>query len=166
MRRSSLCADRTSADLSKVHVEPHVLSQKRAVPVGLILNELLTNTFKYAFPDDRKGVVAVHFLKSEETFVLTVRDDGVGMSLPPRRLWRHRVWPTPASFNGGPIGGLLGVRACGYGNCRGDPLSCLIALWPPRRCRGVSKAASVAAGMQLPLRSSKFLIAVTRADGR
>jgi two-component sensor histidine kinase len=63
-------------------VEPHVLSQKRAVPVGLILNELLTNTFKYAFPDDRKGMVAVHFLKSEETFVLKVRDDGVGMSPP------------------------------------------------------------------------------------
>ena len=140
---SALCDDLRSARIGlrpislKVHVEPHVLSQKRAVPVGLILNELLTNTFKYAFPDDRKGVVAVHFLKSEETFVLTVRDDGVGMSPPPKRLWRHRVWPTPAAFNGRPIGRLLGVRAWWHGNCRGDPLSCLTALSPaspmPRR---------------------------------
>ena len=69
-------------------MEPHVLSQKRAVPVGLLLNELLTNTIKYAFPDDRKGAVAVHFLKSEETFVLKVRDDGVGMSPPPKDDYR------------------------------------------------------------------------------
>jgi two-component system, sensor histidine kinase PdtaS len=91
---SALCDDLRSARIGlrpislKVHVEPHVLSQKRAVPVGLLLNELLTNTIKYAFPDDRKGAVAVHFLKSEETFVLKVRDDGVGMSSPPKDDYR------------------------------------------------------------------------------
>jgi len=85
---SALCDDLRSARIGlrpislKVHVEPHVLSQKQAVPVGLILNELLTNAFKYAFPNDRKGMVAVHFVKSERTFVLTVRDNGLGMSPP------------------------------------------------------------------------------------
>ena len=87
---SALCDDLRSARIGRrpislqVHVETHVLSQRRAGPVGLILNELLTNTFKYAFPDDREGMVTVHFLKSEETFILTVRDDGIGMPLPLR----------------------------------------------------------------------------------
>lgn len=58
-----------------------------AVPCGLIVNELVTNALKHAFPGGRRGTIAVSL---HETFDgrldLTVKDDGVGMpaALDPR----------------------------------------------------------------------------------
>jgi two-component sensor histidine kinase len=50
-----------------------------AVPLGLIVNELLTNTLKYAFPDGRKGKVQIRMNKSQSGMLhLEVSDDGVG----------------------------------------------------------------------------------------
>lgn len=51
----------------------------RAVPCGLIINELLTNALKYAFPGDRSGeiTVGVHF--RDGAVELSVGDDGVGL---------------------------------------------------------------------------------------
>jgi two-component sensor histidine kinase len=51
-----------------------------ALPCGLILNELIINSFKYAFPGDRKGVIRIT-LRQDETEVihLTVLDNGVGI---------------------------------------------------------------------------------------
>jgi two-component sensor histidine kinase len=64
------------------------LDSGRAVPIGLILNEFLTNSLKYAFPDPRKG--KIQFLVSEEAGEIQVllSDDGVGPlpGSPPRRL--------------------------------------------------------------------------------
>ena len=48
-----------------------------AVPYGLMLNELISNTLKYAFPDGREGTLVVALDKSGE--VLTVSDDGIGL---------------------------------------------------------------------------------------
>jgi len=51
-----------------------------AVPVGLIVNELLTNAFEHAFVNRNEGTVEVSFGVSEKGLVsLTVSDDGVGM---------------------------------------------------------------------------------------
>ena len=51
-----------------------------AVPVGLIVNELLTNAFKHAFVNRNKGNIWVSLGVSEKGRVsLTVRDDGVGL---------------------------------------------------------------------------------------
>jgi two-component sensor histidine kinase len=51
-----------------------------AVPCGLIVNELVTNALKHAFPDGRKGTVRVSLREtSEGNFELVVEDDGVGM---------------------------------------------------------------------------------------
>ena len=51
-----------------------------AVPVGLIVNELLTNAFEHAFVNRKEGTVEVSFGVSEKGLVsLTVSDDGVGM---------------------------------------------------------------------------------------
>jgi two-component system, sensor histidine kinase PdtaS len=53
-----------------------------AVPCGLILNELLSNSFKYAFPNEREGVVAIRVDKlQDESVLMTISDNGVG--LPP-----------------------------------------------------------------------------------
>ncbi len=52
-----------------------------AVPLGLIVNELLTNTLKYAFPDGRKGNVRIKLEKRAAGVLhLEVTDDGVGKS--------------------------------------------------------------------------------------
>ena len=50
-----------------------------ALPLGLILCELITNVFKYAFPGDRPGVAQVSVVRSGGQFVLAVDDNGVGM---------------------------------------------------------------------------------------
>jgi PAS domain S-box-containing protein len=56
------------------------------LPLGLIVNELLTNAYKYAFPDNREGNIWVSYVKApqmdhceSEMRCLTVRDDGIGL---------------------------------------------------------------------------------------
>jgi PAS domain S-box-containing protein len=51
-----------------------------AVPCGLIINELISNSLKYAFPGDRKGVIKVVLKKLDEEIIeLMVSDDGIGI---------------------------------------------------------------------------------------
>jgi two-component sensor histidine kinase len=63
----------------EVEAESHALPMTRAVPVGLIINELLTNALKHAFPEERSGTVRVRFFRAGDDFCLVVADDGVGM---------------------------------------------------------------------------------------
>lgn len=52
-----------------------------AVPLGLIVNELVTNTLKYAFPPGQIGHLSIRLQKREENLVrLEVADDGIGKS--------------------------------------------------------------------------------------
>jgi len=53
-------------------------SADRAITCGLIVNELVTNSLKYAFPQDRPGVVGVRLARAGG-WELTVEDDGVGL---------------------------------------------------------------------------------------
>jgi two-component sensor histidine kinase len=57
-----------------------------AIPLGLILTELVSNSIKHAFRDGRAGTIAVGLHSDAESLVLSVRDDGVGIpeSLDPR----------------------------------------------------------------------------------
>ncbi|MCP4537618.1 MAG: PAS domain S-box protein [Chloroflexi bacterium] len=51
-----------------------------AIPCGLILNELLSNALKYAFPGDRKGEICIQVRRVKESMiVLQVSDNGVGI---------------------------------------------------------------------------------------
>jgi two-component sensor histidine kinase len=50
-----------------------------AIPIGLITNELLTNSLKYAFPDHRTGTIEVSLTRQpDHQLRLQVADDGVG----------------------------------------------------------------------------------------
>jgi PAS domain S-box-containing protein len=61
-------------------LEKIVIDVDMALPIGLILNELVTNSLKYAFPDDRSGSVRVSLKRDQNEGVLEVSDDGVGVS--------------------------------------------------------------------------------------
>ncbi|MCB9705425.1 MAG: PAS domain S-box protein [Myxococcales bacterium] len=49
-----------------------------ALPSGMILCELLTNAFKYSFPEPRRGRVQIAVLRGGDTLYLRVSDDGIG----------------------------------------------------------------------------------------
>jgi len=55
------------------------LCMDQAAPLGLIVNELVTNAIKHAFPDGRPGRVRVSFEARSEELSLRVEDDGVGL---------------------------------------------------------------------------------------
>ncbi len=63
-------------------VAPATLEIDQAIPFGLILNELVSNSLKYAFPGERRGEIVVRLrTEGDVGVVLLVKDDGVG--LPP-----------------------------------------------------------------------------------
>jgi len=61
-------------ELQKVHL---ILDQ--AIPCGLILNELVSNAIKHAFPNGRNGLVRIGLTMEEETVELSVSDNGIGL---------------------------------------------------------------------------------------
>jgi two-component sensor histidine kinase len=64
----------------RADAEDGELDLSRAVFLGTIVNELVTNALKHAFPDDRPGEVIVRMRREGETVVLTVEDDGIGIT--------------------------------------------------------------------------------------
>ena len=64
-----------------VVAEAHALPLAQAGDVGLMVNELITNAFKHAFPGGREGVVRVSFRREEDSYELVVADNGIGTAL-------------------------------------------------------------------------------------
>ena len=64
----------TSVTAPRMH-----LDIDRAIPCGLIVNELVTNSLIHAFPEGRPGRISVCVTKNEAGLVLEVRDDGIGL---------------------------------------------------------------------------------------
>ena len=67
----------------KTDIESELLPTDRAITIGLMVNELVTNAVKYAFPGDTKGTVLVTLKRAPGELRLTVADDGQGVD--PRR---------------------------------------------------------------------------------
>ena len=68
--------DRILFDLD---IEPIVLNVETANPCGLIVNELLSNTLKHAFPNGRHGLVFIRLHQDKnKQIALTIRDNGIG----------------------------------------------------------------------------------------
>ncbi|MBD2188557.1 sensor histidine kinase [Pseudanabaena mucicola] len=66
----------------KLDLKPTILNIDAAISLGLIVNELLTNSFKYAFPDSNMGLIEVILYRPEQEesqLHLIIRDNGVGI---------------------------------------------------------------------------------------
>jgi PAS domain S-box-containing protein len=61
------------------NIEKSPVSINQAYPIGLVINELISNSLKYAFPEERRGEIIVNMEKLDGELELTVKDDGVGM---------------------------------------------------------------------------------------
>ena len=61
-------------------VENVMVDINTTVPLGLIVNELVTNSMKHAFPEWETGEINIEFNKKEDLFTLIVKDTGVGFS--------------------------------------------------------------------------------------
>jgi two-component sensor histidine kinase len=64
----------------EVTMSPLELGLDQAIPVGLILGELVSNALKHAFPDGRAGRISVGGGRSNGQIEFTVTDDGIGIS--------------------------------------------------------------------------------------
>ncbi|MBE0517381.1 MAG: response regulator [Methanophagales archaeon] len=64
----------------KIDVHEVLLGVDTALPWGLIINELVSNSLKHAFPDGKEGTIRIELLRSvnEHTFILIVSDTGIG----------------------------------------------------------------------------------------
>lgn len=56
------------------------LDVNAAVPCGLLVNELVTNSINHAFPDNKQGSIFIEFNKENEFYTLKVNDNGPGIS--------------------------------------------------------------------------------------
>ncbi len=56
-----------------------LLDINTAIPLGLIINELISNATKYAFPGDRKGIILISARTDGDLLDITVSDNGIGV---------------------------------------------------------------------------------------
>jgi two-component system, sensor histidine kinase PdtaS len=72
----------TSASSSNINlvtdIDDITLNMETAIPLGLIINELVTNSFKYAFPQD-KGTIQIQLKQVDGELELIIADDGIGI---------------------------------------------------------------------------------------
>ena len=74
----------SSFDNERITVEtdirPCQIAIEMALPMGLIINELITNVYKYAFPCNNSGILSIKLLPEEEgKYSVTIRDNGIGL---------------------------------------------------------------------------------------
>lgn len=64
----------------EVDAEKIQINARQASPIGIIVNELVTNALKYAFPDGRRGKIRITVQEANGTIKLVISDDGIGFS--------------------------------------------------------------------------------------
>ncbi len=64
-----------------IDIQGIFLDIDKAIPCGLIINELVSNSLKYAFRDGRRGEIRISLSHDDHSYILAVGDNGVG--LPP-----------------------------------------------------------------------------------
>ncbi|HQV40071.1 MAG: PAS domain S-box protein [Flavobacteriales bacterium] len=68
----------TGKVLLHTELQPLMLDLDKAIPCGLILNELISNALKHAFPGNNGGNINIGLVEEEGTVRITLGDDGAG----------------------------------------------------------------------------------------
>ena len=68
-----------------------ILPNSQAVPLALVINELLTNSFKHGVRSLEKGIISLHILETRETIQLSVRDNGPEPLMPFNQVKQRRL---------------------------------------------------------------------------
>ncbi len=63
----------------KKQIEDFQLDSKKMVPIGIIVNELITNILKYAFPERKTGEIRITVKEKSGDVTLTISDNGIGL---------------------------------------------------------------------------------------
>ncbi|MFA6247683.1 MAG: sensor histidine kinase [Mucilaginibacter sp.] len=63
----------------KLNIESIKLSLSHAIPLALIINEAVTNSIKYAFPNSGKGEISISLTNNKSLITLELADNGIGM---------------------------------------------------------------------------------------
>jgi len=61
------------------NIEEIYLSIDKSIPIGLMVNELITNAVKHAFPEEREGNIVISLNKNQNLLEIRVKDNGIGM---------------------------------------------------------------------------------------
>lgn len=61
-----------------LNVDDIFLDINTAIPLGLIINELITNSLKHAFSEGKKGEINIDFHKKDDNYEFILKDDGIG----------------------------------------------------------------------------------------
>jgi len=64
---------------TQIESQAVMLDITKAIPCGLILNELVSNSLKHAFPNNREGNIYLEFQKIGSDYEIRYRDDGIGL---------------------------------------------------------------------------------------
>ena len=59
------------------------LSIEKAMPIALIVNEIVSNSLKYAFQDREQGLITIDLIHSGVTYSIVIHDDGCGFDYDP-----------------------------------------------------------------------------------
>jgi two-component sensor histidine kinase len=63
----------------KLNIESISLSLSHAIPLALIINEAVTNSIKYAFPNNMKGEISISLTNNKNLITMELADNGIGM---------------------------------------------------------------------------------------
>lgn len=67
----------TNVIYAEIIVDEVFVNIETAIPCGLIINEIVTNSLKHAFPNGRKGKISVNLHLDNDKLALTINDDGI-----------------------------------------------------------------------------------------
>ncbi|RPI17379.1 MAG: PAS domain S-box protein [Ignavibacteriae bacterium] len=95
-----------------IRVENIEVNIDTAIPCGLIINELVSNSLKYAFPDKRSGRITISLKREENQLALIVKDDGVGFEKEKEVISSNTLGMKLVQLLTGQLDGKLEMRNC------------------------------------------------------
>jgi two-component sensor histidine kinase len=62
-----------------MEIDEVMLDINTSIPLGLIVNEIISNSLKHAFPHNMKGKISIKLYKDENEYNLKIKDNGIGI---------------------------------------------------------------------------------------